>query len=45
MHGVLGEATVAEAVVGKQIGRFEIVAIQARGQFGAVYRARNGSPL
>lgn len=39
--GVLDEAAGVEAVVGKRIGRFEIVAVQGRGQFGVVYRARD----
>jgi serine/threonine protein kinase len=39
--GVLDETTGAEAAVGKRIGRFEIVAVQGRGQFGVVYRARD----
>jgi eukaryotic-like serine/threonine-protein kinase len=39
--GVLDETEAAEAVVGKRIGRFEILAVQGRGQFGVVYRARD----
>jgi serine/threonine protein kinase/tetratricopeptide (TPR) repeat protein len=39
--GVLDETAATEAAVGKRIGRFEIVAVQGRGQFGVVYRARD----
>jgi eukaryotic-like serine/threonine-protein kinase len=39
--GVLDETAAVEAVVGQRIGRFEIVAVQGRGQFGVVYRARD----
>jgi tetratricopeptide (TPR) repeat protein/TolB-like protein len=37
----LCESTRALALVGKRIGRFEILAVQGRGQFGIVYRARD----
>jgi TolB-like protein/tRNA A-37 threonylcarbamoyl transferase component Bud32/tetratricopeptide (TPR) repeat protein len=39
--GVLDETAAVEAVVGQRIGRFEVVAVQGRGQFGVVYRARD----
>lgn len=41
VQGVLGESTSAEAAVGRRIGRFELVAVLGRGQFGVVYRARD----
>ncbi|HEX7836337.1 MAG TPA: protein kinase, partial [Kofleriaceae bacterium] len=41
VQGVVGDASSAEGLVGKRIGRFEVVAVQGRGQFGVVYRARD----
>ncbi|HEX8114502.1 MAG TPA: protein kinase [Kofleriaceae bacterium] len=38
---VLGGSSSAEAAVGTWIGRFELVGVLGRGQFGVVYRARD----